>query len=129
MVDVVKAAFDVPFDKPFRARPCLHLLQSGVASMVGPEPVGARTEAGFVVGFKDEAHHFLQQLVAPVWDAEWAFSPPDFFGIWIRLTGVQTYASRRMRAIMRWIFSRLMPSAVSPVMPGVIAPLLVEIRP
>ena len=54
---------------------------------------------------------------------------PFAFGMYVRWTGVQRYRSKRTASMMASIFARLVPSAVSVVAPGVIAPRLRAILP
>src|SRR5215469_4300932 len=76
MVDVVKASFDIAFDKPFGACPCLsHGVKRRVTSTSRSKPMGGVAHLRFVIGFQNEAYHFLQELVRPSVYAESPHSP------------------------------------------------------
>ena len=64
MVDVVKTAFDVAFDKPFCADKFVGKLGQGrVAAPSGPESMGIVREHRLINRFQYHAHYFLHQLV------------------------------------------------------------------
>ena len=64
VVDVVKTAFDVAFDKPFCADKFVGKLGQGrVAAPSGPESMGIVREHRLINRFQYHAHYFLHQLV------------------------------------------------------------------
>src|SRR5262249_39452627 len=77
--DIVKTTFDVSLDEPGRSLPRpLDFAESRVASLFGPEAMGVRTEPPFVVWFQECPQGFLEEFVAPGWNAERAFLPVCF---------------------------------------------------
>ena len=70
VVDCVEIRGDVSLDEPPRSGPCgLDVLEGSVTTTLRSEAVRMVAKLRLEVGFKDQANDFLQQLVAPCWNA------------------------------------------------------------
>jgi hypothetical protein len=82
VLQVVKATLNIAFDEPFGSCPrLLDFAQSGVATPVRTKAVGTSPELRLIVCFKNHTHHFLDQLVAPVRNREWALRAVSFWNV------------------------------------------------
>ena len=120
---VVETAFNVTLDKPGGSSPpFMDLGQSRMTAPIGPEPMRAVAELWLIVGLQDEPDDLSEQFVRPGGHPKRALPGGPWLVDVHPFDRRPVYRSCRTASMMASIFRSDMPSTVSRVTPGVIAP-------
>ena len=74
MVDVVKEAFDINIDDPFRTIPAsANLTECRMTRPTFPKSMSGLAKDRLIDPFQDDSCHFLHELVISAWNTQWTF--------------------------------------------------------